>query len=420
MPAHLALLNIPAHGHVNPTLELTAELVARGHRVTYATTEEFAPAVARTGADVLLHSSTLTSRPRTEAPPSEFAAWLPVVLLNESATTLPVFERHFARDVPDLLLYDRTLYLTGRVLGERWRRPAVELFPSFAYNEHFSLARTARTLEPAGSEPAAPEHPARALFRGGLAELTRAHGTGPITPEEFELGREEFAVAFLPREFQVAGETFPDDRFAFVGPCLGDQGRQDDRGRQDDWQSPTGSDPLLFVSLGTAFGAGAEFFRTCVRAFADQPWRVVLATGAVDPAALGDLPPNIVAHSWVPQLAVLERASVFLTHCGMGSAMEALHHDTPMVAFPLSVEQAAIADRVAELGLGAVLPAHGLTPARLRAGVTAVASDPAVRERVRAMGAHTRAAGGARRAADAVERRLARAGLPCGPPREAS
>ncbi|MFF4607336.1 macrolide family glycosyltransferase [Streptomyces sp. NPDC001339] len=400
MPKHIALLNIPAHGHVNPTLAMAEELVRRGHRVTYATTEEFAPTVARTGADVLLYESTLEPKPSTEAPPAEFAAWLPLVLIMESARTLPEFEKHFADDLPDLLLYDRTLYLTGRVLAQKWNRPAAQLFPSFAYNENVTLDTI--TGDGGGVDD---DHPARVAFREHLRELARTHEVPPIPPEHFFTSPEDFAVAFVPKEFQPGGDTFGDD-FAFVGPCLGD------RAFQGSWQPPASGEPVLLVSLGTAFNDRPEFFRTCVAAFSGVPWHVVLSVGGVDPAELGEVPPNIEVHPRVPQLAVLEKASVFVTHSGMGSTMESLHYGTPMVTLPQTVEQAAIAHRVAELGLGTGLPEGGITAEGLRAAVLGLASDAAVRERVRAMGERVRQAGGARRAADALEAYLAHAQRP--------
>ncbi|WP_410589742.1 macrolide family glycosyltransferase [Amycolatopsis sp. lyj-23] len=392
--AHIALLTIPAYGHVMPTLDVVAELVRRGHRVTFATTDRFAHLVAPTGARVLRYESSLTPKPRTEDPPADFAAWLPLVLVVESAATIPAFEIGFAADAPDLVLYDRTVYATGRVLAAKWGVPAVELFPSFAYNDHWSLAKFLD--EENGFSEA---HPARVAFREKLAELTRAHGVPAISPADFAVGREEFALAFVAREFQYEGDTF-DDRFAFVGPCLGD------RRFQGEWQPPSDGGPVLLVSLGTAFNDRPEFFRAAVTAFAGSEWHVVLSIGGLDPASLGELPPNIEAHAHLPQLTVLEHASAFVTHAGMGGTMEALHFDTPMVALPQSVEQAAVANRVAELGLGTNLAGREPTPELLRDAVETTAADERVRSAVAAMGARVRAAGGAVRAADELERHL--------------
>ncbi|MFI9366162.1 nucleotide disphospho-sugar-binding domain-containing protein [Kitasatospora sp. NPDC053057] len=103
---------------------------------------------------------------------------------------------------------------------------------------------------------------------------------------------------------------------------------------------------------------------------------------------------------------MLEQASAFITHSGMGGTMEAWYYGTPMVTFPQSVEQAAIAHRVAELGLGVGVPAGGLSAEKLRETLMAVVADQAVGERVASMRAHVRDAGSARRAADVIESRL--------------
>lgn len=55
--AHIAFLNFPAIGHVNPTLGLLAELVRRGHRVTSTATEHFVPAIDATGAEAVRYRS---------------------------------------------------------------------------------------------------------------------------------------------------------------------------------------------------------------------------------------------------------------------------------------------------------------------------------------------------------------------------
>jgi UDP:flavonoid glycosyltransferase YjiC (YdhE family) len=68
--AHLAFVTIPAYGHVLPVLPIAAEAVRRGHRVTVATTEQFAPLAETTGARVLHYESSLTrAAHRPTSPP---------------------------------------------------------------------------------------------------------------------------------------------------------------------------------------------------------------------------------------------------------------------------------------------------------------------------------------------------------------
>ena len=53
----LAFINLPAHGHINPTLPLVAELTRRGHEVAYFATREFAERCEREGAQFRCYPS---------------------------------------------------------------------------------------------------------------------------------------------------------------------------------------------------------------------------------------------------------------------------------------------------------------------------------------------------------------------------
>ena len=48
----LAILTLPGYGHVNPSLPIAQELVARGDEVAYFIPERFAEAVERTGSSI--------------------------------------------------------------------------------------------------------------------------------------------------------------------------------------------------------------------------------------------------------------------------------------------------------------------------------------------------------------------------------
>jgi MGT family glycosyltransferase len=64
---------------------------------------------------------------------------------------------------------------------------------------------------------------------------------------------------------------------------------------------------------------------------------------------------------FVPQLEMLQRASMFVTHGGMNSTMEALYYGVPMVVLSQMMEQEMTARRIEELGLGVALDQENLT-----------------------------------------------------------
>ncbi|MCX4547557.1 MGT family glycosyltransferase [Streptomyces sp. NBC_01387] len=394
---HVAFLPFPAFGHINTTLPIVAELVRRGHRVTFATNERFAPLAAGAGADVLRYESWLASRKLPDTVDADYLAHEPVRSIDEAIATVPLYEAGFAEDVPDVLLYDVSTFAAGRVLARKWKRPAIELFATFASNEHYSLTQQIGAMY---ADEIDGSHPAIIDFFVKQGQLWAEHGLDGMTLEEFNAPADGANLVFLPRRFQPAQETF-DDRFAFVGTCIGS------RATEPEWQPPAPDRPVVLVSMGSfSYDHQDAFVRTCVEAFTGTPWHVVMSVGEqFDLGGLGEVPDNIQLMRWVPQLAVLERADVFVSHAGMNSVMESMYFGTPVVALPHMPEQRLIASRLAELGLGVHLPPAEVTAERLRTAVATLASDEGVRTRVRSLSDDLRATDGPSLAADYIEAR---------------
>jgi MGT family glycosyltransferase len=394
--SHVAFFSFPAYAHVAPTLPVAAELVRRGHRVTYAVADRFADRVAATGADVLRYESTFpwSSAPGAVDDPDRAMRTM-LNFLAEGIAPLDTAARRFADDRPDLFVHDLASSETARLLAKKWHRPIAQVVPTFATNKTFDM----NDAQAANHTPAVvdPGHPDVQAFVRRSRELLAAHDLSTVDIKGFG-GDYGYNLVFLPKEFQIRGDTF-DDRYEFIGPCF------DEAADSGAWTPPANGLPIVLISLGTSHSAGQmEFFRTCVRAFAGQPWHVVLTLGGwVEPAELGPLPDNVEAHQFVPHPAVLRHARVFVTHAGMGSVMESLFYEVPMVAVPAQIDQKVIAGQVEDLGLGRTVSRADLTAADLRAVVGEVAVDELVRVRVARMCQHVRTAGGAVRGADAVE-----------------
>ncbi|NUH42241.1 OleI family self-immunity macrolide glycosyltransferase [Streptomyces samsunensis] len=387
--SHIAFFNIPAHGHVNPTLGTVAELVRRGHRVSYAAAAEFGPQVRAAGAALVPYETTLPASDRVEDWPSDDPVAMSRLALDEAIAILPGQLRAFDGDRPDLVLHDFGA-LTGRLLAHRWRVPVICLASTHvsAAGPEERRARQEMFEEHFADDPRWSEY--RRRFREFLDDAGIALSIDDYT------GLPERCLVPMPREFQIDGDAV-DGRYAFVGPCLGQ------RGHQGEWRAPVDDRPVLLVALGSAGSGQPGFYREVVAAFTGTPWHVVLATGTLDPALLGPLPPNVEQHRSVPQLAVLERASAFITHGGMGSVLEAMHHGVPMVAVPQVNDQHLNAERLVELGLGRHVPLDKATAARLRDAVSFVASDSGVAARTAAIAQRMRRLGGAVTAADLIE-----------------
>jgi MGT family glycosyltransferase len=132
-----------------------------------------------------------------------------------------------------------------------------------------------------------------------------------------------------------------------------------------------------------------------------QPYRVILSVGTdTDIAGLGEIPANCQVQSTVDQIAVLQQADVFVTHCGMNSVSEALYYGVPLVLFPQSPEQQGVANRVLELNAGMMLT--DTTPEAIRTSIQMVLSQQELKDGAAAIRQSFLMCGGAKQAADFI------------------
>ncbi|QKW09952.1 macrolide-inactivating glycosyltransferase [Streptomyces sp. NA04227] len=391
-PAHIAMFSIAAHGHVNPSLEVIRELVARGHRVTYAIPPSFADKVAETGAEPVLWNSTLPTDDDPDAWGTELIDNIEP-FLSDALQALPQIEAAYGDDRPDLVLYDITAY-PARVLAHRWGVPIVQLSPNLVAWDGYEEEVGRPTFDPLK------ETERGRAFYSTFQQWIDDNGMS-IDVERF-MGRPDRCLALIPKALQPNADRVDESVYTFVGSCQGPRA-------EEEWQRPAGVEKVLLVSLGSSFTKQPGFYRTCIEAFGSLPgWHVVLQIGKfVDPDELGEIPDSVEVHSWVPQLAVLREADAFITHAGAGGSQEGLATATPMVAVPQAVDQFGNADMLQALGVARHLPMEEVTVESLREAVLTMESDPEVARRLVEIGAQTAAEGGTPRAADLIEAELA-------------
>ncbi|EID55013.1 macrolide family glycosyltransferase [Saccharomonospora xinjiangensis] len=385
--SHILMVTVGAHGHVNPHLPVLAELVERGHRVTIAVPESFAEVAASSGATPLIISSDLPDQSRGEQWPDGGVEAMDL-FLAEGQGVLPQLETALASDAPDAVLYDIGGY-AGRALAHRRDLPLLQLSPSMVAWQGYEedMAEALAFLDT--TEGAA----YRRRFDRWLADL------GIDCDGDTFTGRPPRCAVLIPKAMQPNADRVDESVYTFVGPAL------DRRKHQGGWPKP--DRPLLLVSLGSAYTDRPDFYRACIEAFGGLDWQVVISIGQyVETSALGPVPSNIELHRWVPQLAVLEHASAFVTHAGMGGCSEGLYHGVPMVAVPQAVDQFLNAHRLTEIGVGVHLPASEVTAESLRQAVLSVADSAEVADALASCRAESRRAGGADAAADIVESML--------------
>lgn len=385
--SNILFLPTPAHGHVNPTLAVAAQLVQRGHRVVYLLPASFQAAVAATGAELVeIEADIDVSPPAGEQLP--IALLLGRLLRTAEKAAAPLAALY--EDLKPDLIVGEAMSLWAGLLAESRGTPAVNLSPSYVMGPNSPFRERMGAMRQAGGPPQ--------VDLSQVGRIAASYGV-ELGPDPMALFWREtpLTIAFMPAAFHPGSDRFG-DTVHFVGPALG-------RTENDDITLPDG--PLVYISLGTVFNERAQFFADAITAFGDGPLPVVINHGSrLSAADFPDAPANVTLAPHVPQLQVLDRAAVFVTHGGMGSTQEGIAAGVPLVVVPQMIEQELTAERVAELGIGVRLNPDDVTPATLAAAVEEVTGDPSYRAAAEKMGAASRAAGGAPAAADLIERAL--------------
>ncbi|MFD6586113.1 macrolide family glycosyltransferase [Streptomyces anulatus] len=384
------MIGIPIVSHVLPGLGIVRELVARGHRVTYANDPVMADRIEATGAELVPCASVLPVADNNW--PTEPVAAMDL-FLDEAMQALPQLHAAYDHDPADLYLYDIGAY-AARTLAESQGRPLVQLSPSFVAWEGYE-EEVAAHLRGLPGAPAYRERFGRWLAGCGATTLDVDAFSGPPAR----------ALALIPEAMQPSADRVDTGTVTFVGPCFDAQA---DTGR---WTRPEEAEKVLLISLGSAYTHRPEFYRQCIAAYGNLPgWHVVLQIGRhTDPRELGDIPPNVELHSWVPQRAILEQADAFVTHAGMGGCGEGLLAGVPMIAVPQGAEQFMNADRLVELGVARRIDTPDATADTLRAALNDLVTDPETARRSARLRAAARSEGGTPRATGLIEDMVASA-----------
>lgn len=386
--------NVPSTGHVDPTLPVVAELLRRGHEVVYFLTDAYRERVEATGATFQAYDG---------IGPDYFddvsRRFNPVQLatqLAESAIHLqPPLLAAIRETRPQAIVYD-SMCPWGRIAARQAGLPAVASMALLEVPPRY-LWRSGEL--PAGGTVITRGLPWLARYRRAGRALRQT--TGVAVPSFVRLlnwpGDHNIcytAPALLPDAHRLG------PAYTFVGPPLAACAEE----VPFPYEALQPNRPLIYVSLGTVFNDDPGFFRACLAAFAGQEVQVVISTGRrLQPGALEPLPANAIVRDYVPQQAILERASLFITHSGANSVHHALYHGVPLLLVPQQLEQALIAARIAELGAGLMLNRRRLSPERIGELARRLLADNAYRDRAAALGKALRQAGGAPQAAATIE-----------------
>ena len=358
----LLMVNLPFSGHTNPTLELARQLVEAGHKVSYIHAEEWRHKILAAGADFIPYDPVTTKRKWLG---SEVQAW------NQAYQTIIRVGVDY-----DALIYEM-LFLQGKQAADQLGIPAFRLFSTFALNE----AVLSDFAHSGGwYMTKAFQFPWLCRFIGRRLQKKQMISRGDIVAELCH-NQPKHNFVYTPRDFQLYSDQFAPERFDFVGASIPQETRQ------DDFTLPDIKGQLIYVSLGTLLNTsrvGRRFFKLCIETFANQNLTLILSIGqGQNIAQYGSLPDNIHIYDRVPQLEVLQKADLFITHGGMNSVNEAIYFGVPMIVLPIGNDQPTVAKQVQACGLGRELAIRSIDSAHLQEAVEDVLSNPSYADQAR-------------------------------------
>lgn len=377
---------IPAYGHTNPTLAVVKELVSLGHEVYYYSFDEFKERIEEAGATFIrCDDYDLGMEESTDASDKvgKDIVFSTKLIVNATLAMDEKLTKEMEELKPDVIVGDSVAYW-GKMIAKKLHIPFVSSTTTFAFNRYSS-----------------------AIMKTSLKELIKMMFDMPKTKKLLAPLREKGypadnilsivqndnetdTIVYTSKDFQPCSETFS-DKYSFVGPLL----------RESKEEIKKSADKLIYISLGTVNNRHPDFYKNCMEALKDTTYQVILSVGAgTDLSSLGTIPSNMTAASSVDQMAVLKKADVFLSHCGMNSVNESLYLKVPLLMFPQTPEQEGVARRVEQLGAGIFLKDAG--SGSIRNGLETVLNDPSYKTNAGKISDGFKMCGGAKEAAVAI------------------
>ena len=339
--AKIVFFCIPAHGHTNPTLGVVRELVSLGHEVLYYSYNMLKEKIENTGAKFVScddYDMEQKLSPEDGARLGKDLAFSTKILVDTTLALDDMVCSQIKELQPDCIVAD-SMAIWGKCVALKFGIPFISSTTTFAFNQHSAKIMKQSIGQIFGM-----------IFSMGKIQkdIIRLQNKGYPINNVLDIIKNDDntdTIVYTSPEFQPCSETFS-DKYTFIGPSI----------RPITDEIVKTHKKLIYISMGTVINNNAGFYHNCIKAFADTDFQVIMSVGNLtDMTKFKNLPENIFVYQNVDQIAVLSKADVFISHCGMNSVNESLYYGVPLVMFPQTPEQGGVANRVSQLKAGIML-----------------------------------------------------------------
>lgn len=390
--SRVVFMNVSAAGHVIPTFGLVTELIQRSEEVIYYEDARFQTEIEKFGATFRCYPPV---NPAT-VPPVQNELSLVSSMMWYTKEVLPTLLEAVKQDNPDYIVHD-SLCLWGRLIAQLLNIPAINSIATAAFTpETFYQCPWSKKQLPQKLKAAAPSIKYYWQYQ---RELRKTYNLPPIKFVDVFTNPEPVNICHLAPEIQPYVEKF-DQTFHFVGPCNPVRAAEYDFSMEQ-----LQREKLIYISFGNIHDPGLDFYKSCIEAFGNIDADVlVLLSPATDINLLGDIPQNFIIKptGTVPQLKILERASLFIMHGAGGGTREGVWYSVPMIAIPQTYEQEIISRKMTAQGAGVMILPSEVTAKTLKETAELIMNNPSFRVNSGRLGDACRAAGGVEKAVEEI------------------
>ncbi|WP_313581906.1 macrolide family glycosyltransferase [Lacrimispora sp.] len=334
---NVLFVNANLYGHINPTLGLVKRLTGRGNVVNYYCSAKFSDNVIQAGARWIGYSSRLDQFLKDYRPTDRHPFFMLMeYILQYDEVMLPEILENVAENQYDMIICDS-------IFGGACFLKQILKIPVLCSHSSFAMSK-------------APV-PEEMLAKGYHSQLDHCYQILERICESYNIEKPELDQVFTSKgdmNIVYTTEEFNGDNgmeepeYLFTGPSIDRYQETADIDFRD-----IGDRTLIYISLGSLNTDHIDFYNLCISAFRDTDYFVCMSTGKkCDVSELIEIPSNFMVKSYFPQLEVLKRAEVFITHAGFNSVNEALYFGVPMLALPQVNDQHMVAKRIVSMHLG--------------------------------------------------------------------
>jgi len=377
----------PLTGHVNPTLSIGAELLARGHEVAWISMDQRLESMIPSGGEMLFIN-------HTSADLEE----------QETGRYLDIISKKIVYGVESIkFLYEEVLIPLNRHCYKGIMRNLERYKPDLVITDHEFFAGAIAAINSEIPYVTSVTAPAAIKVMDELPKVYEwEHNQIVALQKELQLHIDKsiacsplLNLVFTSREF--FGDLIMPSHYHFVGPVIHQRTTIGTFDWQKLWQIK--GETRILITIGTTFDHvhKRSFFSKVIEAFGNTNTVVIIVS---DPELFEEWPENFLVQSYVPQLELLPHLDAVVCHGGHNTVCETLTSGIPMVVIPIAYDQSNVAGRVVSVGAGLRLNFNRFKAKHLQAAVAEILSNNSYKQAAEVIQQSFYEAGGTARAAD--------------------